>query len=531
MSEPNGHDSRESLWPVPLSKTERAVIGLFALGALASLPFLVHPWYETKVDASIYIASARSLLAGDGYRYLGEAFTVRPPGFSVMIAFVLGIFGTNFHALNLFVAASGVATVVLLVLLIRPRLGTPVALGVGLAVWMIAAFQRLCNLVLSDVPGSALLLTVLLVERWSVRSPSVRREVFLGCLIALAAYVRSIGILVLPAILISRLLYLDLREGPWKTLLVRQLGVVTLTTFVLLLPWSIRNSAAMSPTAVDQLAVHSYSTGLFHSDKSDPASPRLGIAEIVERSVGQSSAIAAGLSCRLQRQRYCTAHASLAIPLVSCALFLLVWRREPRDFLLLNILVAVALHFGFQNRLLLPAALLLLPAVVEVARATFQRVLGARAALVATWLGLLVLIIVDFDPQRNWESVRNEDRRSREIARAIFDSVEPDARLASAVGAHHAVYLERDVYSFKQVVRRTGRPEEAERIIDKYEIDTVFLSETSPDDRRLLPYFERCYPGARTVSGVRIVRVRGSDATHSKPRDARCPIADDQDPS
>src|SRR5215831_18804377 len=68
-----------------------ATLALVALlfVALSSLFWLVPPWYEAgdeTNDASIYIACAKSMLAGEGYAYLGEPFTVRPPGFSALIA-------------------------------------------------------------------------------------------------------------------------------------------------------------------------------------------------------------------------------------------------------------------------------------------------------------------------------------------------------------------------------------------------------------------------------------------------------------
>jgi hypothetical protein len=46
------------------------------------LLWTVHPWYDATNDGSMYIATARALLAGEGYSYLGSPFLIRPPGFS-----------------------------------------------------------------------------------------------------------------------------------------------------------------------------------------------------------------------------------------------------------------------------------------------------------------------------------------------------------------------------------------------------------------------------------------------------------------
>src|SRR5262245_12327656 len=79
-----------------------AWIGL-ALALALSLTWSVHPWYDPTNDGSMYIATARSLAAGEGYSYLGEPFRIRPPGFPVLIAPLLAWRGTDFHALNLYV--------------------------------------------------------------------------------------------------------------------------------------------------------------------------------------------------------------------------------------------------------------------------------------------------------------------------------------------------------------------------------------------------------------------------------------------
>src|SRR5678816_4448181 len=84
--------------------------GLLALVLALSLPFTVHPWYDPTNDGSMYIATARALLAGQGYSYLGVPFLIRPPGFSCLLAPVLAVRGTDFYALNLLVSACGALT-------------------------------------------------------------------------------------------------------------------------------------------------------------------------------------------------------------------------------------------------------------------------------------------------------------------------------------------------------------------------------------------------------------------------------------
>ena len=53
-----------------VGSTEKWVVGFAGAAVLASLTYLVHPWYELSNDAALYISTARSIAAGEGYQYL-----------------------------------------------------------------------------------------------------------------------------------------------------------------------------------------------------------------------------------------------------------------------------------------------------------------------------------------------------------------------------------------------------------------------------------------------------------------------------
>src|SRR5262245_17430457 len=124
-----------------------------AVVVAASLPWSVHSWYDPSNDGSMYIATARSLVEGSGYSYLGIPFVIRPPGFALLIAPVLALRGTDFHALNLLVSTCGALAIVGFHFLLRARLGLVLATLVPLVLWFDPGYQRLCNQVMSDVPG------------------------------------------------------------------------------------------------------------------------------------------------------------------------------------------------------------------------------------------------------------------------------------------------------------------------------------------------------------------------------------------
>ena len=131
--------------PAAWSPADRWTFGLLLASLLASLPWLVHPWYDASNDGSMYLVTARALAAGEGYSYLGEPFRVRPPGFSLLLAPLLATRGTDFAAVNLYVSFWGVAAVALLFVHLRSRVGAALAALIAVAVWLSPTFRALCS--------------------------------------------------------------------------------------------------------------------------------------------------------------------------------------------------------------------------------------------------------------------------------------------------------------------------------------------------------------------------------------------------
>ncbi len=524
----------------PWTRSARVAFAALVLAASASLLWLVHPYYEATTgtnDGSMYIISARALLAGEGYAYLGRPFTVRPPGMSVAIAPLIAWRGLDFHALNFLVSAFGVAGIAALFALVRPRLGTWLALAVAASLWLNPAYQHMCNQVMSDVPGTALLLACLLVERWTRRAPSWRRDVLLGIAIALAAYMRTINVLLVPAIVGARVLaqWTSARASDaqrfdaraWLRFALTRLAPLALTAWLLLLPWSIRNERNAPPAPVDQNYIYSYSSGMWNVDVGDPSSPHVTLGAVLERVPKRGRQILTQLGSALQQSagkaddfgRSEDSADSRAPAIVAGAVLLalalgtLLVKRRASELMLFGALAVLSIYFGFQDRLVLPIYVLALPAALEMlallgARfapggARFASIARARVAL-AVLVGVLAL--VSFKPRAGWEQIAAThaayERFCAEIARAL----PPDARVAASIGWHDSVYLDRPVYSLLFAMRRSGSASGAERVIDAYGIDTVIIA---PPEKQLLAYFQKRYGNAQLTSdGGALVRVR-----------------------
>jgi 4-amino-4-deoxy-L-arabinose transferase-like glycosyltransferase len=498
---------------------QRTVLALFAAGLFASLFWFVHPWYDVTVDGSIYIVTARSLAAGEGYRYLGEPFQVRPPGFPLLIVPFLSGLPEDFFAINFFLACWGAAGVLLLFWHARPRLGFGLSLLAAAAVWLNPNYQRLSTQVMSDVPGTTLLLLCLLLERWASARSSWRREVVLGLAIGLSAYVRMTAVLLVPAILLSRLLRPNaprLRE--WmRPLEVRRLLLFAAVAGLALLPWTVRNHLIASPQPAEQTLIHSYGVANWNVDPADPNSPRLPVGAILERVPLRIRQLAYVLGSRMRNEVFTlnepeggvgTARTTVALLLLGSSLIVLVKRREPAEFFVVAMGAVIATYFAFAPRLVLPIFLLTLPAAAEVLRNLVARVASPRAAASLLGAGLIAMIAIDYSPRRNWDLIERQDREFRELARAVQDVVGPKARLGAVVGAHYSVFLERPVYSIQVVAWRAKSLEAAEGVIERNRIDTILLSERTELDRQFAEYFTRRIGPPERAGPALIWRVR-----------------------
>jgi 4-amino-4-deoxy-L-arabinose transferase-like glycosyltransferase len=497
---------------------QRAALALLAACLFASLFWIVHPWYDVTVDGSIFIVTARSLAAGEGYRYLGEPFQVRPPGFPLLIVPFVGSLRDGFFAINFFVACFGAAGALLLFALARPRLGIALALLTAAALWLNPNYQRLSTQVMSDVPGTTLLLLCLLIERWASARPSWRREIALGLAIGLSAYVRMTAILLVPAILLSRVLRPGApRATTWTASQAgRRLLLFAALAGLTLLPWMVRNRLNPPSSPAEQTLLYSYSTANWRVDPADPESPLLPWTAILERIPLRTRQLAYVLGSRLQDEVFTrnepeggigTARLAISLLLVGSSLVVLVKRREAAELFVLAVAGVTVTYFAFAPRLVLPIFVLTLPAAAEVMRDLAALAANRRFATLLPAAALLALIAVDYSPRRNWDLIERQHREFVELAQGVAKAVPPDARLGAVVGSHYSVFLERPVYSIQIVARRANSLEAAERLIERNRLDVIVLSERSELERQFADYFGKRLGPPERIGPALIFRI------------------------
>ena len=511
MPEGNGDAAHEPGW----DPRSRVLLAVLALVMLASLPLLVQPFYEVSDetnDASMYILSAQALVRGEGYAYLGQPFIARPPGLSLLIAPIVARRGLDFAAMHLVVSLCGIAGALLLFVWVRPRVGPAVAAALALCLWLNPGYQHFSNQVMSDVPGAALVLAILVAERRAARRPSVRRELCLGVLIGLATYVRTACVLLLPAILAARA-FANVRagesRGSWLAFLRQRAAVPSLACVLVMLPWSVRNALVAPPPPTDQNFIYSYWTGIFHADAGDPGSPARPLAELAAIFPERARAIVELLGARLEGRGPGWLTWTLGLWVIASVAFLLARRARSSEILFCLVGVVLVTYFGFRVRLGLPMYVVGLAAWAEVHVALGARFFGAVRARAAVTAALLALTALDFQPRASRAEIEQGFERERAQARAFAEAVPPGARLGARVGWHYALLLDRPVWSLRFAIDRSPKRNVAamEGVIDKYALDTVLIG-PSKIEGFYLPYLTTTYGDGERVGEGWVFRVR-----------------------
>lgn len=460
---------------------------LLAAIVFGSLPWRVHPYFaggNEANDASIYILTAQSLLAGEGYSYLGEPFSVRPPGFSWLLTPILAWRGVDFAALHTLVALCGAFAVLLFYKWLRPRTGIGVAALLALSLHFNPAWERWSTQTMSDVPGVLALIGCLLVERWARAQVSWKRDACVGVLLGASAYLRSTQLILLVAVVLARLLD---REGPqW-----RSAARIALLAALIIGPWMLRDSAVRTQQPALQNFVHSYATGMLHSDAGDPSSPARDWSQVLrEKAPEQAGKLSALLSTAMSSSDADSPLRWLGLAvLLACAW--LAWKERDAAwiFALLYTLVLL-LYFGWRDRLVLPLFPLGMAAVVWLLKPTSARWMAAAAMLIGC---------VGFSSVTpSSAELAQLDRQRLQQLDAWRAVLPPGARCAASIGWHHAVGLGLPVYSIYFATRRGLSLEE---LVQRYQIEWILVGPQAQEQSMLPALRSRYGPGLPAADG------------------------------
>ena len=216
----------------------RLLIGLCMLLNLLFCLLLFDPKLHTGGDSSSYVSLAESVLRlGDGYSDsmapgAPVPHTVYPPGYPVLMAPLLAIFGRNFVVLKLLSVAFTVSSVLVFCVLSKERVSPLLWLAMCLAFAVSPIVVDYSHWILSEAPFLFFTLLALLFLQKESAEEGIGKYFWLSLFAIVATYyVRSIGIAFIGA---GTLFYLIKRR--WRKFLYYNVVGAALS-----LPWLIRN--------------------------------------------------------------------------------------------------------------------------------------------------------------------------------------------------------------------------------------------------------------------------------------------------
>ncbi len=216
----------------------RLLIGLFMLLNLVFCLLLFDPKLHTGGDSSEYVSLAESVLrSGDGYSDsmapgAPVPHTKYPPGYPVLMAPLLAIFGRNFVVLKLLSVAFTVSSVLVFCVLSKERAGPPLWLAMSLAFAASPVVVDYSHWLLSEAPFLFFTLLALLFLQRDTAEEDIGKYFWLSIFAIVATfYIRSVGIVFIGA---GSLFYLIKRR--WRKCLYYNVVGAALS-----LPWLIRN--------------------------------------------------------------------------------------------------------------------------------------------------------------------------------------------------------------------------------------------------------------------------------------------------
>jgi len=508
-----------------MSADRRVLLALVAL-ALVTLFLFVDSYFQSMWDAVLYVLTTRSLLAGEGYTVYGEPFTLRPPGFSFLLAPVMALFGThNWLALNLFTSLLGIVAIVLVFVYVRAQLGLAVAFALCAGLWISPQYQSLCQVTLSDTAGLAALVGCLLLDRRARERESWGWDLALAVAIGAAIHLRTVCVLLIPAILLSRLV------AAWRSRgqpgagrgFARCVGIVVLP-LALQVPWNVWKEQHPSPWPTELWGIHSYSVAQWRADPTNPESRRLGAREVLARVPERAEQCLTALGSRLPKldlpgplkvQEAARLRAQNRRPGgfvlgclgVLCLVAVGLRRFDTGDVFALGNLAVLSIYFDFDERVLVPSYVFVLAATLELASRGLARWLSLARARATIAVAFGVVALFDAFPRYDRSFCERRNHAHERVADWLEATYDDDVAIGASLGHRLAVFLDRPVRFLEVATGKTGR-QGFWRLVARHELDVVV--HTGADNHRLLKQLDLALADERLVydrDGVRVYEI------------------------
>ncbi len=209
-------------------------------------------------DSAIYISLAKSLAAGDGYKYMGFSHTKYPFVFPLLLSPIPRFFGDNFLLMRLLIVILGICSIYLVYLLSKQLLDKWLAILIMLLTASSHSLLSICTRIFSEIPYLFFsLISIIFIDKYSRDKGYLNRNGLITILFLLLAYfTRSAGISLAAAVLLF-LIWKDDSSIDMK-LRFKKAGFVGLTFIIFASAWGIRNQLVKEPFLSGTLEGSSY---------------------------------------------------------------------------------------------------------------------------------------------------------------------------------------------------------------------------------------------------------------------------------
>jgi hypothetical protein len=180
--------------------TNTRIAAIFIVSA-ALFALLINTSWNATPDSAFYLSLAESIATGKGYIFNGEPHTYVPPGFPLMLAFVVKLFGINFFGYRLFMAIMGFSTGVLFYSFIRYYVGKNTAFLFGSVILVNYTLIANSVLVLADIPfGFFSTLSLILAVITARQTPKLMNVIAAALIAGILPLIRINGLGFAPVI-------------------------------------------------------------------------------------------------------------------------------------------------------------------------------------------------------------------------------------------------------------------------------------------------------------------------------------------
>ena len=195
----------ESFWArMRVEENRKIGVAIVATFAVLSILYLsaVSPYWKITPDSTLYVSSAASIAAGEGYTYQGRPVGLFPPVTSMILSIPSLLFPGSYLALNAVITIFAPLSLVLCFALLRNHVGDARAgLVVALSLGSTLLFDH-STLLLSEVPYMFFsILALVLAQDALERDSGWARELLAGIAVLAACMTRLVGLALILAIL------------------------------------------------------------------------------------------------------------------------------------------------------------------------------------------------------------------------------------------------------------------------------------------------------------------------------------------